>query len=346
MSLDITQKEVDAVASFVEAVGELDLEPFFGKDEQFSTSGSREHKTIFRLGDRFHFRSALISFRRIWMPTEPSHWKTVAQILTRSGVPREILTQASSQAEQIQQYVSGPDPYLNKEVEGTRIIDLWLNTVFAHGGIEGRNKRADFEALSDKYGQGRFEYAFRLLIKWTGEMFQLLSKNAAKPALEVFNERFSLQPSFRIGSAFGTKRKEVTKEGDLIIRQASSEHFSEETFEQRFTRILKRRPFDNLNFIIKNLDKNLVDVIKAIFASTSLGEFLERLNGKLEVSSDPVDPKILDEGFCASCTVHSGYLVIHGGAMISRQGTVRTTQSAVGALDSQFTNFKHEFLTE
>ena len=249
-------------------------------------------------------------------------------------------------SQQIEQYVSRPDPYLNKEIDGTRIIDLWLNTVFAHGGIEGRNKRADFETLSDKYGQGRFEYAFRLLIKWTGEMFQLLSKSAAKPALEVFRNELSLQPSFRIGAAFGTKRKEVTKEGELIIRQASSEHFSEETFEQRFQRILKRHPFDNLNFIIKHLDRSLVDVIKAIFAAESLRDFLEKLNGKLEVSVDPVDPKILDEGFCASCTVHSGYMVIHGGAMISRQGTVRTTESAVVALNTQFTNLKHEFLTE
>jgi hypothetical protein len=52
----ITQNEVDAVASLVEAAGELDLEPFFSVDEPFTTtSGSSEYRIIYQLGDRFHF---------------------------------------------------------------------------------------------------------------------------------------------------------------------------------------------------------------------------------------------------------------------------------------------------
>ena len=38
--IKITQEEVNAVGSLVEAANEMDLEPFFGKDEQFSESGS------------------------------------------------------------------------------------------------------------------------------------------------------------------------------------------------------------------------------------------------------------------------------------------------------------------
>jgi hypothetical protein len=123
------------------------FEPFFGKDEQFSQSGSAEHKMIFKLGDRFHFRSALISFRRIWMPREPSHWKAVSAVLTRQGMPAQISLQASVQAKLIEDYISEPAPYLNNETTGNRVIDLWLNTVFAHAGISGRNKRSDFEGL-------------------------------------------------------------------------------------------------------------------------------------------------------------------------------------------------------
>src|SRR6266404_4587645 len=93
--IDITQKDVDAVASFVEATNELNLEPFFGKDEQFSFSGMPgDGPATFHLGDRFHFRSALISFRRIWMPTEPSHWDNVISILTRAEMPPEISNNA------------------------------------------------------------------------------------------------------------------------------------------------------------------------------------------------------------------------------------------------------------
>lgn len=347
MSLSITQEEVDAVASFVEAANELDLEPFFGKDEQFTQSGSAEYKIIYRLGDRFHFRSALISYRRIWMVTEPSHWRSVGGILTRSGLPPDICQRAALQLQQIDQYISKPDAYLDKEIVSSKVIDLWLNTVFAHGGIKGRTKRSEFEAAADKYGHGRFEYAFRVLVKWSGEMFQFLSREAGKPALEFFTRDKSLRPSFKMGAAFGTKRKEVMPNGELIIRQASSEHFSEETFEQRFQRVLKRLPFDNLHSIIKNIDRTSVEVIKATFAASSLEEFLLRLEGRLEVVPDEAaNPTILAEGFCASCTVHANYSAIYGGAMISRQATVRTTEAAVPVLNSQFVKFRQELLTE
>src|SRR5438132_316637 len=171
----ITQRDVDAVASFVEAANELDSEPFFGKDEQFRFSGISDGPTTFYLGDRFHFRSALISFRRLWMPREPSYWANVVGILTRQGMPADIMNNALVQRGVINAAMLGEAGFL-KGITGAQVIDLWLNTVFAHGGIEGRAKRADFESAADKYGEGRFEYSFRTLIKWIGEAFRLLSK--------------------------------------------------------------------------------------------------------------------------------------------------------------------------
>src|SRR5439155_19154224 len=141
----IAQEDVDAVASFVEAANELDLEPFFGKDEQFSFSGMPgDGPATFHLGDRFHFRSALISFRRIWMPTEPSHWENVIRILTCAGMPLEISNSASMQRDLVKTLITRDAGFL-KGITAREVIELWLNTVFAHGGIEGRNKRRDFE---------------------------------------------------------------------------------------------------------------------------------------------------------------------------------------------------------
>jgi hypothetical protein len=131
------------------------------------------------------------------MPTEPSYWRDIADMLSRAEMPAAIRVQASLQAQIIEEFISRPDPYLDKEMVESRIVDLWLNTVFAHGGIAGRNKRSDFEAAADKYGQGRFEYAFRMCVKWAGEMFRALSKDAARPALDLFKDQLSLQPSFR-----------------------------------------------------------------------------------------------------------------------------------------------------
>jgi hypothetical protein len=347
----ITQKEVDAVASLVEAAGELDLEPFFGVDEPFTTtSGSSEYRIIYQLGDRFHFRSALISFRRIWMPTEPSHWRKVSRILSQAEIPGPIRTQASLQAQIIENFIRGRGPRTDKEMERDKIVDLWLNTVFAHGGVAGRNKRSDFEAAADKYGQGRFEFEFRMCVKLAGEMFRALSKNAAKPALDVFKDQLSLQPSFRIGAAFGTKRKEVTKHGELIIRQASSEHFSEETFEERFHRILRRRHFQSFAFLLPRFDLTPVDILKAVVTATSFVAFVEKLGGSLEVTEgEGADGGIhekLPDGFSGFMTIEDDSRPC-GRILISRQGKIfRTTPRAVIVLDRALVRFKEELLAD
>jgi hypothetical protein len=346
----ISQNDVDAVASLVEAADELGLEPFFGKDEQFSFSGTADGPATFHLGDRFHFRLALISFRRIWLPSEPSHWRNVVRILTRDGMPARISNNAAVQAQTIEALISRDAGFL-KGIKGSRVIDLWLNTVFAHGGITGPNKRGDFQAVVEKHGQGRFEYAFRTQVKWTGEAFRFLSANAAGPALTFFENDMSLQPSFRLDAAFGTKRKEKTRDGDVIIRQASSEHFSEETFEQRFHRILKRRNFDTLKNIIPQFDCTTVEAIRALLASDSFADFLQMLGGDLEILdgdlyNDGAIKKAFAEGFSSSCGIQDGPFQVAGYAFVSKQARVRTSGNAVATLDRQLAAFKHELLQD
>lgn len=347
---NIAQQDVDAVASFVEASNELDVEPFFGKDEQFSFSGTADGPATFYLGDRFHFRSALISFRRIWMPFEPSHWRNVVEILTRPNLPPAISNNASIRGNVIETLVCRDAGFL-KDISGIQVIELWLNTVFAHGGIAGRNRRRDFELAVEKHGQGRFEYSFRSLIRWVGHAFRFLSTNAAKPALAYFGEELALSPSFKIEAAFGTKRKEITKTGDTIIRQASSEHFTEESFEQRFRRILKRRHFETIKHIVDAFDRNVVELVKAIFASTSFLTFVQKLGGDLETTTENLlnherINKMSEDGFSAGCGVQEGPFTTFGYAWSSAQARVRTNPEAVPVLDRLLDTFKSELLED
>ena len=220
---------------------------------------------------------------------------------------------------------------------------------FAHGGIKGRNKRRDFEVAVDRYGQGRLEYSFRTLVKQIGEAFRFLSRNAAKPALDFFSDHLSLQPSFRIDAAFGTKRKEATKDGDVIIRQASSEHFSEESFEQRFRRILKR--FDTIKNIVDTFDRTVVELARALFGSNSFSIFVDKLGGALETTTDDlladaIVKKTIAEGFSTGCGVQEGSFKTFGYAWSSRQARVRTNPDAVPALDRLLAAFKKELLED
>src|SRR3989304_1860470 len=102
-----TQKQIDGLASFMEGWGELEREPFFGKDERLGSKTAAFSKAWF-LGDRFHFRSALISFRRIWMSREPSSWKTIAILLQSPELPPAIAQMAKPEAALIQDEIVRP----------------------------------------------------------------------------------------------------------------------------------------------------------------------------------------------------------------------------------------------
>ena len=78
-----SQEEIDSVASYILAVDELKDEPFFSRDEPRTISSMGTKYQSFRLGDRFHFRSALITFRRIWMKGDAENFDRVCNILWR-----------------------------------------------------------------------------------------------------------------------------------------------------------------------------------------------------------------------------------------------------------------------
>ena len=278
-----TGKEVDCVASLVEACGELEREPFFGKDDPLTGKNDGVRHTYI-MGDRFHFRSALISFRRMWMSTEASYWETVIKII-RQTCPIHIADQANHIAKEIAAGCSG-DAYPAKQT-AKKVINLWLNTVFAHSGLDGvkkaRTRRKDFEAAVHVYGQAGYEYAFRGGVKRVGKQFIMLSHLAAKPALAHFKASNGLEASFKIGAAFGVKRRERTCQGQVIIRQGSSEFFTEETMEARFGRVLARREHEDLKFVFDHLETTGAALLRQILRFRSLREVLDAIDGTLRI---------------------------------------------------------------
>jgi hypothetical protein len=112
--------------------------------------------------------------------------------------------------------------------------------------------RHEFDALVEQYGNGRLEFAFRHIVWSLGIQYKNVVQ-LAKNLLETWRRDFGLLPSFKLGSAFGSKRRERTTDGDLIIRESSSEFFSEETYEQRFHRILRRPEFSTAESVLSIL---------------------------------------------------------------------------------------------
>ncbi len=255
-------------------------EPFFGKDDPVRLQRTGPTAVTYFLGDRFHFRSALISFRRIWMSQESSHWEKVVGFLMEPQLPFSVTSMA--------RYYHGTIAS-EKQREGfpakvnvVRIIDLWLNTVFAHDGLIGPNDRAEFEQLATLHGSAAFEYAFRNAVKSFGFHFINLANFAAKPALEFLRSQ-NVTPSFTRVAAFGRKRRERLANGNVVIREGSSEYFSEELLQQRFGRLLRRHEYRDLHMVCEHLDVSEKELLYATLRAPDFIAFVTDLGGTVIV---------------------------------------------------------------
>jgi hypothetical protein len=334
----INQKTLDGIASFVEASEELEREPFFGKDEKLSFGGSGDRWT-FKFGDRFHFRSALISFRRVWMPSEPSNWEKVVRVLQSPDWPHGISSSAEYHEKQVRAVLNRDSHLIKLKMPSHRIVDLWLNTVFAHGGLEGSNKRSDFEAVVDQHGHAVFEFCFRSLVREIGFEFLNISNLAAKPALNHCGQKLGVSPSFRVGVAFGAKRKEKTKEGHVVIREGSSEFFTEETIEETFNRVLERREHKEIQFIFKSLEVNANELLRSVLRSSSLTGLLGTLGGRLDIKHlELSNAHRGGEKFRASWAINRSRIDV------LEECVVVTDEEGIKALNIAFVKFQKELL--
>ncbi len=255
-------------------------EPFFGKDDPVRLQRMGPTAVTYFLGDRFHFRSALISFRRIWMCSESSHWKDIVEYLMEPHLPSQVANTARHYQGAITSETQ-KDGFPAK-VNVVRIIDLWLNTVFAHDGLVGPNERAEFERLATQHGSAAFEYAFRTAVKAFGFHFINLANLAAKPALEFLKTR-NETPTFKLVAAFGRKRRERLANGNVIIREGSSEFASEELLQQRFGRLLRRHEHRDLFTVCEQLDVSEKELLYATLRATDFMAFMADLGGVVNV---------------------------------------------------------------
>ena len=285
-----SQDDIDRVAVYVEATRELANEPFFEEDENRKISFQGTH-FIYTLGDRFHFRSALVTFRRIWMSKEPSHFYSCHNVLARYGDTdeRNLLNSWRQKVRQIEdEKATFPGkPVVQLPVPNSELIDLWLNAVFAHVSMRPPdNTRKQFEALLSSYGQAPLEYAFRLSVWQLGIQYQNMSRIHAERFLDHWDKTLGLKPSFTIGAPFGTKRVEVTAEGHTIIRKASSRYYASEPIEAMLQRICARHGNSNINLLLSHVEMPYVEVTKKLLSADSIRSLITSLDRELKIVSE------------------------------------------------------------
>ncbi|MGH8048468.1 MAG: hypothetical protein ACREKL_14595 [Chthoniobacterales bacterium] len=333
-----TQEEIDSLALFLQATVELGNEPFFSRDEPRGLSKAGERMT-FHLGDRCHFRSALITFRRIWIDGDREFFPNISKIL-RSYLTDEETTALNAVEQRIAATRKSKSNF-GVQMSGSEVIELWLHAVFAHSGTS--KQRQQFDQTIENYGHGAFEYTCRFLVGEIGRAYQEVAIRFVVPLLDDWHTRFASAPSFSMGSAFGTKRREKTKEGHLIIRKGSSEYFSEETYEQRFRRILGR--YRNLDSSFQVLPFSDRELLKLVLKHNCFEAIVEESDFEIAIVEHVPDPQTLMNQPGPSNWVGLDSIgETNWSAIFFREDIATVNQDGLNILNALFQQFKAELI--
>jgi hypothetical protein len=344
-----SQNEIDQLAAYLEATEELKNEPYFHPDENRSVQ-SQGNKFTFVMGDRFHFRSALVTFRRIWMKNEPSNFHSCSNILWQFNpeIQPGLLQSWRGEVKRIThekvtlfQQTTGQSGPTNEE-----IINLWLYAVFAHVSV-GRNgdKRKKFELCLKTFGQAPMEYAFRMAIFWLSLPYKNMSDHNVRPFLAYWWNQ-GLKPSFEIGAPFGIKSQETTPDGHTMIRKSSSKFFNEETFEKMVERVSSRNRYSNLKFVVDHLEMSNSEKIKVLTLADTIEEIIG--NAGKAVALAEVAPNtfpLSGQGPRAFTTLFEIQTGRKAGAIIDETG-LHTSQIGVDILNESLKQLKSDIRKE
>jgi hypothetical protein len=280
-----SQHDANCLAVFIEAVDELKREPFFSPDDKPNISIQGNVKKA-DFGDRTHFRSALITFRRMWMEKEASFFPYICNLIKRFESEPAIRFIDNTIMVHYKHYIDVR--FLGIPLSGKEIVDLWLNGVFAHTNIKnpaGRPGRIQFEEAVKKYGATHLEFICRTTIKSAGFCyFNLLT--LAKRTLKRWDEDYGIKPHFEISAPFGKAQVESNDDGFIVTRKPSTEHSANETEEQKAGRFLRRDEFQTLAKVVKALDLGADIFLASLKVSTSYEGFLQSAGYRLEIKEN------------------------------------------------------------
>ena len=81
MTETATQNEVDAVAHFIQAAKDLKASPVFTEEQCEISVAYDERGVTYQVPDPRVRDAMVIHFRRIWMPSEPTNFDRICNIL-------------------------------------------------------------------------------------------------------------------------------------------------------------------------------------------------------------------------------------------------------------------------
>ena len=165
------------------------------------------------------------------------------------------------------------------------LLELWINCVFAHGGLRKKNnfQRKHFDDAVQKYGIGVLEWNFRSIISSAGINMIVMGFHYVLPFLNQIYTQTGKKESFIRSSPFGRSIQEITQKKDVIYRKASTKFHSEESAEQRLKRVLKRSGHSTIANTLRNIKIPFGEKLMALLKCSDLNTFLTELGGKIHI---------------------------------------------------------------
>ena len=337
-----SQPEIDLLAVFVETAEELRHEPFFDLYENPGYSTQDKKLIVMEFGDRFHFRSALIPFRRIWREREDSHYAEILDLIMKyepSAAP--AATSFRSAHERLETKPALP-PHVT--LPGKDVVDGWLYSVFVHTNLKRSRKRPGdydrriFEQNVKAFGHAWYEYAFRETVRRAGWIYFNILDWLARPLLNRWKAA-KYEPSFRISYAFGTAKREKMPDGTVIIRRSSSLYGVDETLIQKFFRLLRR--FSNLESILKSLRMSDEELLKRFIEARNIRELIKAAGFEFHLS-DYYQPK--DDDIYGTAKFQDSVTNTFASYCYTRDWLIIASKGALRTWSRQFRQFKAQLV--
>jgi hypothetical protein len=354
--LDDTQ--CDALARYIAVTREMKGEPFFSEDNRDTLVGVEGRKDRFaRFGHPAFVKSAILPFRKLWLPSEPCHFEKVRDNLMQAygqmpvGKFSRLESYLSHYYESHERSLEDLVPFalrISNVSKVKDIIELWVHTVGVHTGrdeslkkSQGKFKLEDFDAVDRKAGRNEFEWCFRinmLLIAYNSYLH--FAEIIAEPIFEHLLQT-GYRPSFEVESAL--KFNPYANDGSDRLLIDPFWHLDKESEEETFDRLLKRQSFNHFDtffngYYFKGMGYSKRKTLNNLKEHESFEKLLDETGATL--LTEPDDSLKLGSSFGVREINSFQYysVIVYENRVVYMEG------KALQVLESTFKRFRHAFI--
>lgn len=280
------QAAIDSVAHYSEAAIELRLSTFLDEDTHQATLTTSGGECSAHLADDHVLTNFLFPFRRIWMQKEPSNFSRVRNVLFQcaaDGPTRGLLAYCHTEYKRsCSEWF--PQPIVPYGLRPQEVVDLMLNTGYAHSGAkqEGKLSRVDLEHYQQSIGTEKLEWLFHSTLHSLSLVFMQMG-DFALSALDHWARAGLGRPSFELNIPTPLEGLEIEiKPPSRITRSTPGWTPEVESENQRTSRYVRRSKFRNLACLLDLLPVPEDRLFQLICTAKSTADLIELAGIKTE----------------------------------------------------------------